>query len=186
LLPAVLTKKGAKRRPFFFLKKTLDKLQEGVYNKTKLVRLSCSFGGKKRGGIKMLISRRLDYALRCLVYLANQPSDFWVSTALIGRRQKVSPIFIAKIFQPLTRVGILESRKGKEGGVRLKNRRVSLAEIIRIIEPRFHLNRCLEKGHHCFLQGNCPISALLGELEGELMRKLGSVSLLALNKKRRG
>lgn len=112
-----------------------------------------------------MISRRLDYALRCLVYLANQPADRWIPTVEIGRQQKVSPIFMAKIFQPLVRAGVLESRKGKDGGVRLKNRKVSLAEIIMIIEPRFHLNRCLEKGHHCFLKGSCPISLLLGKLE---------------------
>jgi DNA-binding IscR family transcriptional regulator len=53
-----------------------------------------------------MINRRTDYGLRCLLYLAQQSAERWVPTAEVSKRMRVSPVFLAKIFQPLAEAGV--------------------------------------------------------------------------------
>ncbi len=87
--------------------------------------------------------------------------------------------------QTLVRAEVVESRRGKVGGVRLKDRKVKLAEIITLLDPDFSLNKCLKREFFCFLKGKCPMHRLLVKLERELFAKLDKISLLELAKERR-
>ena len=104
-----------------------------------------------------MISRRTDYALRCLVELVAYPAGEYVATAALAKKLKVSKIFLAKIFQQLTGAKIIESEKWKGGGVRLKSADISLARLLVVLEPEFCLNKCLNRKFKCFRRRICPI-----------------------------
>ncbi|OGC31332.1 hypothetical protein A2311_03745 [candidate division WOR-1 bacterium RIFOXYB2_FULL_48_7] len=131
----------------------------------------------------ILINRKVDYAIRCLVYLAKQKPAQIVTTAELSRRLRISRPFIAKIFQLLVRQGIVEGEKGKGGGFRLKNRQVSLAKIIRLLDPNLALNKCLKKGFHCFMREECPVHYILCSMQRELFQRLDKIQLSGLTNK---
>ncbi len=122
--------------------------------------------------IEILISRRLDYALRAIIFLANQPQDDVITISQIAKNIKVSEIFLAKIFQQLAKKGIIESQRGKTGGVRFINKNSSVLDIINIIDPKFRFNECLNAEGNCFLQGSCPMHKILKEFQEEFFAKL--------------
>ena len=124
-----------------------------------------------------MINRKTDYALRCLLYLAQQPAGVWVPTAQVSERMRVSPLFLAKIFQLLAARGVIESQRGKSGGVRLLKRGASLGELLRLLEPRFAFNKCLSGGFRCFRQKECQLHTLLSSLQGEFFARLNQVTL---------
>ena len=130
-----------------------------------------------------MISRRTDYALRALSYLAKRKNE-WTSASQLSGEIKVSKIFLAKIFQPLIQNGVLESQRGREGGVRVVKKDAKLSEIILMFEPDFALNKCLAGNYHCSLQEDCSLHGIFGSLQAELMKKLSGITLrTAANRK---
>ncbi len=127
-----------------------------------------------------MINRKTDYALRCLLYLAQRPEGVWVPTAEISRKMKVSPVFLAKIFQLLARRKVIESRKGKNGGVLLIKKGASVGELLRLLEPHFAFNKCLTGGFRCFRQKECRLHTLLNNMQKEFFARLNQVKLAAL------
>ncbi|MCU0641223.1 MAG: Rrf2 family transcriptional regulator [Candidatus Margulisbacteria bacterium] len=130
-----------------------------------------------------MISREVDYALRALVELAKKPEREWTATAQLSRELRVSRVYLAKIFQRLARKGLLETAKGKQGGVRLKSRNTSLTAVLKALEPHFSLNKCLNQRFRCFRQASCPIHAVLAQVQQELFAKLNRYTLKRLARK---
>jgi Rrf2 family nitric oxide-sensitive transcriptional repressor len=124
-----------------------------------------------------MISRRTDYALRCLTYLVRQEQGRLVSTTELSRQLRVSRVFLAKIFQILIKAGILASEKGKGGGVKLKKKHLSLAEIILLLEPSFCLNKCLNGKYRCVFGRACPLHKILKDLQKRLISDLKKIFL---------
>lgn len=122
----------------------------------------------------------MDYALRCLFFLAKEPETTWISITELSQKSQVPKVFSAKIFQTFVKHGFVESQRGKSGGVRLKSRQITLAEVIRAIEPDFCFNKCLQKTFTCFLQDFCPIRALLQSLQTDFFDKLNKIPISEL------
>jgi Rrf2 family nitric oxide-sensitive transcriptional repressor len=129
-----------------------------------------------------MISRKTDYALRALTYLVNNQNGR-VSAAQMSGKIKVSKVFLAKIFQTLAERGFVETQRGKGGGVKLKNDKAKLSEIIFAFEPQFALNRCLMKGHTCFLEKECKLHDVFAGLQNEMFEKLGRLSISDLKER---
>lgn len=103
-------------------------------------------------------------------------------TAELRKKLKVPQAFLAKILQKLIQKGIVSSQKGKMGGVKIKNPRVSLLEVIKLFEPRFVINKCLLKGYVCSFKGACPLHAVLRAMQSDMCAKLAKVSFEELKK----
>jgi Rrf2 family protein len=131
--------------------------------------------------IKILINRKVDYALRVLVYLSRNSGQ--VTTDELSRKLHISRPFLAKILNKLSREGIVAAKKGKSGGVALRSPETSLKAIILMFDPGFAFNKCMTKGYSCFLGSKCPIHDLLCKAQHDLMSKLGSISIKNIAKK---
>jgi Rrf2 family protein len=125
-----------------------------------------------------LISRKVDYALRALVCLAQAGEGKLISVNAISKRIRVPVTFLSKIFQILGKAGIVKSVRGRDGGVMLIKINVSLAKIIQVMDPAFHLNKCIEGEFNCFMKKKCPVRKVLVGIEADIMKKLKSVTLL--------
>ena len=66
-----------------------------------------------------MLTRTADYALRALIYLAHDPEDGYHQTSDLATTLNVPANYLGKILQRLTRAGIVESRRGVNGGFRL-------------------------------------------------------------------
>ena len=70
----------------------------------------------------MMISTKGRYALRVMLDLAMQKQEEYVSLNDIAQRQKISMKYLESIVGMLNKAGLLQSRRGKDGGYRRNTR----------------------------------------------------------------
>ena len=93
----------------------------------------------------MLITRETDYAVRCVLYLAQKPDQRTIVDE-IARSMHIPKHYLAKILQRLVREGIVESVRGIKGGYRLLKlpQEISLLDIMRDIQGSVPVNVCAQ------------------------------------------
>ena len=84
----------------------------------------------------MKISQKCYYALRALCELARDGNQEPHSIAAIGKSQEIPPLFLQSILRELKQSGLVESRRGKEGGyvLALPLREITVGKVIRFFE----------------------------------------------------
>ena len=84
----------------------------------------------------MRVSAKTDYALRAAVELAAAPEGTPVEGERLATSQSIPLRFLENILLQLRHAGIVESRRGAEGGYRLARpaAEISLADVIRAID----------------------------------------------------
>jgi Rrf2 family nitric oxide-sensitive transcriptional repressor len=106
-----------------------------------------------------------DYGLRLVLYLACHPNRL-VSVEEVGQSYGISRHHLVKVVQTLTDLGIIESQRGRGGGMRLAKQpsEINVGWLIRRTEPHFDLVECFDAETN-----TCPIAPACG-LKGALMR----------------
>src|SRR5215216_7271304 len=84
----------------------------------------------------MRVSAKTDYALRAAVELAAAAGNGPVKGERLARSQSIPLRFLENILLQLRHAGIIESRRGADGGYRLARpaAEISLADVIRAID----------------------------------------------------
>ena len=84
----------------------------------------------------MQISARADYALRALCVLATAEQGATVKAAAIAEAQAIPRTFLDQILGDLRRAGIVESRRGPDGGHLLArpSYSITVADVIRVVD----------------------------------------------------
>ncbi len=136
----------------------------------------------------MRLTRQSTYAIRTLVYCAvNSPGLSHVSD--IARAHSMSELFLFKLIKPLVESGLLETVRGRKGGIRLGRDAadISLLDIVKVTEENFAMAECFEGGGDilCPLADNCDLNAALHEALGAFFDVLESYSIADLAGKRR-
>jgi Rrf2 family protein len=83
------------------------------------------------------ISAKTDYALRAALELAAAPADgAWIKTETVAERQGIPLPFLLNILAELRTAGLVQSRRGADGGYRLAlpAGEIKLADVIRAID----------------------------------------------------
>ncbi|HWT91426.1 MAG TPA: Rrf2 family transcriptional regulator [Solirubrobacteraceae bacterium] len=84
----------------------------------------------------MRVSAKVDYAVRAAVELATAEPGVLIKAEAISRSQDIPRKFLDNILQGLRQSGLIESRRGPEGGHRLAKAasEITLADVIRAID----------------------------------------------------
>ena len=84
----------------------------------------------------MRVSAKTDYAIRAALELAAAPDDKPVKGERIANAQAIPLRFLENILMQLRHAGLVESRRGADGGYRLARpaAEVTLADVIRAID----------------------------------------------------
>lgn len=127
----------------------------------------------------MRVSQRLDYALRALVLLAEQPPGTWVAAGDLADRLNLPRRFLEQQFSSLARAGIVECRRGAAGGCSLT--RPSSDVTVREVVLALH-GDVLDVPH----QPDSASAELWSEAAGVLADFLGGHTLEQLAKRQRG
>lgn len=114
----------------------------------------------------MLITRATEYAIRAVLYLAQQPRGEIVLKKDICAVQEVTPAFLTKILQPLIKSGIVGSQRGVGGGFYLIKdpAEVTLYDIVAAQEGPLYLNQCLVHDGACDRDVFCPVHGAWREI----------------------
>jgi Rrf2 family iron-responsive transcriptional regulator len=84
----------------------------------------------------------------------------------IARAYGVSELFLFKILQPLVENGLVETVRGRNGGVRLGRaaKDISLFDVVRVTEENFAMAECFENdATECPLVDSCGLNSALRE-----------------------
>lgn len=114
----------------------------------------------------MQFTKAEEYGLFGAVHLAKHPMGTVVSLTEISMAQDIPDKFLAKIFQNMTRAGLLRSHRGVNGGFSLTKapRRITVAEILDAIQGDTDPVKCVNNGRPCNKRGDCAVRDLI--LEG--------------------
>ena len=84
----------------------------------------------------MQISARADYALRALCVLATAEQDVVVKAAQIAAAQAIPRTFLDQILTDLRRAGMVDSRRGPDGGHKLARPpyAITVADVVRVVD----------------------------------------------------
>ena len=128
------------------------------------------------------ITRRGDYAIRGMVYLASQPVDQMVLLSDIASGIDVPQPLLAKIFQHLNRVGLVNSYRGTGGGFKLGRpvENISLLEIVEAVEGPIILNRCLITQGTCNRDSICTVHPVWRSIQEKMRDMLRAATLKQL------
>lgn len=125
------------------------------------------------------ISRKGDYAIRGMVYLAGQPPGRVVLAGEIARAMDVPPQFLAKIFQHFGKLGLVRSFRGSGGGFQLARPpgEITLLEIVEAVEGPVMPNRCVLSGGACSRVKGCPVHPVWKKVRSSVVGILSGVTL---------
>lgn len=120
-----------------------------------------------------------DYAVRVMVDLADHPE---ARIADIAARTGAPAAHLAKVVQSLVRAGLVETTRGRGGGVRLARRpeEIALREIVEAVQGPLRFQRCPRRGIDCPRNPDCPVYRLWVDLEANVGGHLERVRLADL------
>jgi Rrf2 family iron-sulfur cluster assembly transcriptional regulator len=130
----------------------------------------------------MRLTRGVDYGLRGMIYLAQRPMGEVALVKDVASEQSVPESYLAKIFQDLSRSGLMVSHRGARGGFSLARRpaEISLREMIEAIEGPIFLLPCLDPRQRCDQQAECGLYEAMDQAQRTLLEQLDRTSLQAL------
>jgi Rrf2 family transcriptional regulator, iron-sulfur cluster assembly transcription factor len=141
----------------------------------------------------MELTRMGEYAIRGMVYLALYRDNKVVLLKDLCAVQDTPRAFMIKIFQQLSKKGLVKSVRGSKGGYILAKsaNHISLREIIEGVEGPIFLNRCLIRKMGCDRSEKCPLhpvwkeaqDCLMAVLEKHTLAELADHAALLLKKK---
>lgn len=133
----------------------------------------------------MVITRATEYAIRTILYLAQQPKNEIVLKKDICRTQNVTPAFLTKILQPLIKAGIVSSQRGVGGGFLLTKDPddINLLDILQAEEGELKLNHCLLDEDACRRDKHCSAHEVWHEAQDEMIKVLKKYSVTQLVKR---
>ncbi|MBN2808692.1 MAG: Rrf2 family transcriptional regulator [Deltaproteobacteria bacterium] len=128
------------------------------------------------------MTRASDYAIRGVVYMSMQPQGAVVVIPEVAREMDVPVGFLARIFQSLSRAGIVISHRGKKGGYSMARdpEAVSLRDVVEAVEGDIRLNICLDGYNACERMSFCPVRKELANVQNDLIASLGKTNFSTL------
>ncbi len=134
----------------------------------------------------MELTRKGEYAIRGIIYLAGQPPGKMALISEIAESTEVPQTFLAKIFQSFAKQGIVNSYRGTGGGFTLArpSSEITLREIVEAVEGPIMPNRCLIGKGTCERDHRCNVHPIWKKIQGEVVKILDGVTIADLAKMR--
>lgn len=135
-------------------------------------------------GFYMKISKKSQYGLRAMVYLASlclkkKPCPL----KEVSKVEGIPFDFLEKIFSKLEKAGLIKAKKGVRGGYFLakKPSEIKIGKIIDALEGKTTLVKCLK--YFCPKEKKCLAKSFWQKLEKSINSALNSITLADLIKK---
>jgi len=127
----------------------------------------------------MRLSEYTDYTLRVLMYCAANP-DGLVTIGELAERHGVSKNHLMKIVNDLAHQGLIETTRGRGGGLRLLKKPTSIrvGDVVRASETDFRLVECFDpQSNLCTLTPSCRLKHVFDAALQAYFKELDGVTL---------
>lgn len=142
----------------------------GKYDKKSriLAFLSLCFHLYPRAMVKL--SRKLEYTLMALQYMARQPEGALVTAKEISQRYEAPFEVVARCLQKLAGQGLVRSVAGASGGYQLTSKwsKVTLLELFEVIEGKAQMVRCIDGQESCEYIKKCDLVDPIARINGQM------------------
>ncbi|HCI85660.1 MAG TPA: hypothetical protein DHV68_02310 [Dehalococcoidia bacterium] len=130
----------------------------------------------------MLVPMKVDYGVRTLVYLSQQNDSEFTSTSDIATAQHIPEPYLLRICSELQKSGLIESRRGPQGGHRLGRAAddISVSDVVNSVDYSLAPIDCVEEPDGCKLSGACSQRELWSDVEAMLLEHLSKVKISEL------
>lgn len=127
----------------------------------------------------MRLAEYTDYSLRVLMYCAARPERLVTITELADFH-RVSRNHLMKIVTDLGRMGLLETMRGRGGGLRLLKdpAQIRVGDVVRACETDFRLAECFAPGRsQCTLNPSCRLKGVFAGALQAYFKELDAATL---------
>ncbi len=130
-----------------------------------------------------LISKKVDYALRALTFLAQTGNGHATLAREISKRQKIPMRFLQKIMKELVDGQLARSFHGPGGGYALAKdpSGITVKEVVEAVEGPIDFIDCVDGDPGCGLYDRCPQVDIWRTLHGQFVGLLDQRTLKELS-----
>ncbi len=130
----------------------------------------------------MVLTRAGDYGIYGVIYLAKQPKGKIVSLSEVSKAEDIPEKFLAKIFQTLTRSGLIRSHRGARGGFSLGRpaHQITVKELLEAIQGPICFARCLSELEDCERKEICKLREVMQKAQDNTIKILTQKTLVDL------
>lgn len=118
----------------------------------------------------MQFTKAEEYGILGVLHLASKDNGAVTPLSEVSQARDIPEKFLAKIFQSLSRSGIVRSHRGVRGGFTLARDpgQVSIREVLESIQGPYHLMKCVADKQVCSKSDGCALRNLLVLAENKL------------------
>ncbi|MES3022936.1 MAG: Rrf2 family transcriptional regulator [Pseudomonadota bacterium] len=130
----------------------------------------------------MRLTAYTDYTLRTLIYLAMHRERL-ATIQDIADLHAISKNHLMKVVHQLGRIGLIETVRGRNGGMRLGRDpgEINIGEVVRASETDFYMAECFDPdSNSCRLAPACALKGVLGSATAAYLAVLDAVTLADL------
>jgi Rrf2 family protein len=140
------------------------------------------FPGREHKPYMLRLTKKADYGLMALKYLAEQKDGSAHSAKDIAEAYHIPPQLLAKILQTLAKAGLLVSHAGTNGGYALSRTATEITafEVIRAIDGPLFITSCITIHGTCDLAGHCTIKEPLRKVNDSIKDLLNGIRIADL------
>jgi len=119
----------------------------------------------------MELTRKGEYAIRGIIYLARQPYGNVALLSEIAEAAEVPQSFLAKIFQNFAKLGFVNSYRGTGGGFSLARpaASITLREVVEAVEGPLAPNRCVTGEGECDRSKVCSVHTVWRRVQEQMV-----------------
>jgi Rrf2 family protein len=135
----------------------------------------------------VLYSLTTKYCAIALTHLATQPPAEDVQVREIARATQIPAAFLARLVPTLVKAGLVRSRRGVGGGIRLARSptEIALADVVRATEGERFFENCLLTVDPCDGTQGCPLHSVWGPTRDRIVTFLETTTIADLARKSR-
>ncbi|MFB9053428.1 RrF2 family transcriptional regulator [Formosa undariae] len=134
-----------------------------------------------------MLSKKTKYGLKALLFLARQEKNTPVQISMISKSENISQKFLESILLTLRKIGVLGSKKGKNGGYYLLKdpQDIKMSLVMRTLEGPIAMVPCVslnfyEKCDDCPDETLCGVHTLMAEVRDKTLDIFNNKSLADL------
>lgn len=119
----------------------------------------------------MQFTKAEEYGMLGVLYLAEKTPGAITPLSEISEAQEIPEKFLAKIFQSLSRSGIVRSHRGVRGGFTLGKdpKEITIKHVLESIHGPYHLIKCIDDHTVCKKSDYCALKNFLQIAEDKMV-----------------